>query len=52
VAALEVREDLDADAYAAFARDWLAAGASLIGGCCEVGPQHIRALDALRVAAA
>lgn len=52
VAALEVREDLDADGYAAFARDWLAAGASLIGGCCEVGPQHIRALDALRVAAA
>jgi homocysteine S-methyltransferase len=29
-----------------FARDWLAAGATYIGGCCRVGPDDIRALAA------
>ena len=25
-------------------RDWIAAGARLIGGCCEIGPEHIARL--------
>jgi len=30
---------------------WVAQGATIIGGCCEVGPAHIRALaEALRAA--
>ena len=43
---LGTRTDLDPDAYLTFAKDWAAAGATLIGGCCEVGPDHIRALSA------
>lgn len=38
------RQDLGPAAYAAFARDWVAAGARTVGGCCEVGPAHIAAL--------
>jgi S-methylmethionine-dependent homocysteine/selenocysteine methylase len=30
--------------YAACARSWLEAGASIVGGCCGTGPGHIRAL--------
>lgn len=41
---LEKREDLDPAAYALFAEQWAANGASIIGGCCEVGPEHIRTL--------
>ncbi|OYX22985.1 MAG: homocysteine S-methyltransferase [Rhodobacterales bacterium 32-66-7] len=38
------RRDLTPEAYAAFALDWVGQGATLIGGCCEVGPAHIRYL--------
>lgn len=38
---LMVREDLDPDAYAAHAKAWVDAGASIVGGCCKVGPAHI-----------
>ncbi len=41
---LETRTDLDPAAYLGFARDWHTSGAQIIGGCCEVGPAHIRAL--------
>ncbi len=44
VAALEKRTDLDPAAYADFADSWVAQGASIIGGCCEVGPAHIAEL--------
>ena len=44
VDALEARRDLDPDAYLAFAEGWVAAGADIVGGCCEVGPAHIRRL--------
>jgi homocysteine S-methyltransferase len=34
---------------AAAAKEWRAAGATLIGGCCRMGPEHIAAMrDALR----
>lgn len=34
------------DAYARCAADWLARGASIVGGCCGTTPLHIRALRA------
>jgi S-methylmethionine-dependent homocysteine/selenocysteine methylase len=34
-------------AYAALARGWIEAGATLVGGCCGTGPEHIAALAAL-----
>jgi S-methylmethionine-dependent homocysteine/selenocysteine methylase len=39
------RIDLTPQAYAAHAANWLAAGARIIGGCCEVGPAHIEQLN-------
>ncbi|OHV90465.1 homocysteine S-methyltransferase family protein [Mesorhizobium sp. ORS 3428] len=41
---LHARHDLDPDAYADQAMDWVETGASIVGGCCEVGPAHIAAL--------
>lgn len=41
VASLEARADLGPEAYADFACSWVEAGATIIGGCCEVGPAHI-----------
>jgi S-methylmethionine-dependent homocysteine/selenocysteine methylase len=42
---LSARQDLGPDAYAIFAEDWAANGATIIGGCCEVGPTHIAELS-------
>ena len=44
---LQAREDLSPAQYARFAAEWLETGATVIGGCCEVGPEHIKALDEL-----
>lgn len=44
VAALKARTDLDPEAYATLALGWVEHGATLIGGCCEVGPSHIKTL--------
>ncbi|MEO0358862.1 MAG: homocysteine S-methyltransferase family protein [Pseudomonadota bacterium] len=41
---LKARTDLGPAEYLAYAKDWVAMGATHIGGCCEVGPAHIRAL--------
>ncbi|WEZ82381.1 homocysteine S-methyltransferase family protein [Rhizobium sp. 32-5/1] len=38
------REDLTGDVYCDFACDWVEAGASMIGGCCGVGTDHIHRL--------
>ena len=43
---LEARRDLGPESYADFAMQWIAKGASIVGGCCEVGPEHIAALHA------
>ena len=40
------REELTPQRYAEEARRWRDAGASIVGGCCEVGPAHIAALRA------
>ena len=41
---LDQRRDLDPLAYARFAMQWLDQGASIVGGCCEIGPAHIAEL--------
>ncbi len=40
VDALE-RRDLSPAAYARYVLDWVSMGATIVGGCCEVGPDHI-----------
>ena len=39
------RTDVTPEAYSAFATDWVAKGARIVGGCCEVGPAHIERLN-------
>lgn len=36
--------DLDPEGFVSACRSWRQAGASVLGGCCGVGPEHIRAL--------
>lgn len=43
----EKRTDLGPNAYAAYVRRWLDDGAQIVGGCCEVGPEHIKYLRQL-----
>lgn len=54
VSSLEARNDLSPENHADFAMRWVEQGAAMIGGCCEVGPEHIaclrRRLDAGRTA--
>ena len=38
------RHDLTPEKYTDFAMSWVDMGATIIGGCCEVGPSHIRHL--------
>ena len=38
---LEVRRDLGPEEYADFVDAWIDLGATIVGGCCEVGPAHI-----------
>lgn len=38
------RHDLPPETYADFALRWVALGATIVGGCCEVGPAYIRHL--------
>ncbi len=40
----EVRKDLDPESYLAWAKKWVASGASLIGGCCGIGKEYIKTL--------
>jgi len=51
VDALTARQDLGPDVYARHAMSWIAQGATIVGGCCEVGPAHIaRLADEIRAA--
>jgi homocysteine S-methyltransferase len=38
------RHDLTPAKYASFALGWVEQGATIVGGCCEVGPAHIAEL--------
>jgi S-methylmethionine-dependent homocysteine/selenocysteine methylase len=42
----ELRADLTPPGYLDWARDWVARGATIVGGCCGIGPEHIAALRA------
>ena len=41
---LEARGDLHPEAYADHALSWADSGATILGGCCEIGPAHIAEL--------
>lgn len=45
VEGLEAREELTPQAYKHYVAQWVDAGATLVGGCCEIGPEHIRVLN-------
>ena len=47
VVQLSSRADLPPEVYAQAAAGWLDAGATIIGGCCEIGPAHIKRLRRL-----
>lgn len=51
VAALTARRDLGPAEYADFALSWVDQGATILGGCCEVGPAHIAELAHRLIAA-
>ena len=40
----DLRGDLEADDFAAFAKAWFDEGATIVGGCCGASPAHIEAL--------
>lgn len=44
VDSLSPRRDLGPEAYAKHAMGWIEKGATIVGGCCEVGPRHIATL--------
>lgn len=41
----EVRKDLTPEAYLAWAKKWISQGASIVGGCCGIGREYIKALS-------
>ena len=49
---LPLRNDLDSFVYARHVSTWLDRGATVVGGCCGTGPEHIARLRALIDAAA
>lgn len=45
---LDHRPELNDGGYTDFVERWLDAGASIVGGCCGIMPEHIALLDELR----
>ncbi|MGR5068974.1 homocysteine S-methyltransferase family protein [Vibrio alfacsensis] len=43
--ALQSMRELSPVEYLAFAQEWHLRGASVVGGCCGIGPEHIKALS-------
>ena len=41
VDALTARKDMGPEEYSNFVINWIRSGASIVGGCCEIGPKHI-----------
>ncbi len=46
----EIRSDLDPAGYLAWIRRWVGDGATIVGGCCGIGPEHIEAIAESRTA--
>lgn len=42
----EIRADLTPEGYLGWVRSWIELGATAIGGCCGIGPEHIAAIRA------
>ncbi len=42
----EIRHDVSPQRYLEWAREWVRSGATIIGGCCGIAPEHITALRA------
>jgi S-methylmethionine-dependent homocysteine/selenocysteine methylase len=42
----DIRTDVNVERYLEFATRWVDAGATIVGGCCGIGPEHISALAA------
>ena len=40
----DIRADLTPADYLGWVKDWIGRGATLVGGCCGIGPEHILAL--------
>lgn len=40
----ETRDELTPERYAELAQEWVAKGATILGGCCGIGADHIRRL--------
>lgn len=40
----EFRKDISPDSYAGYAEKWADSGATIIGGCCGIGPDHVKVL--------
>ncbi|MBR9843375.1 MAG: homocysteine S-methyltransferase family protein [Rhodobacteraceae bacterium] len=51
VSELKPRQDITPKVYADYAMGWVEDGATLVGGCCEVGPDHIAELSRRLLAA-
>lgn len=45
---LQSRQEINPQTYAEFAKEWLSKGATILGGCCEIGPEHISEIYSLR----
>ena len=41
VDALKMRRDMGPRAYAGYVMEWVTLGATIVGGCCEVSPEHV-----------
>ena len=44
----EIRPDLDPENYLQWVRRWIGHGATIVGGCCGIGPEHIAAISQAR----
>lgn len=44
----DIRADLDPESYLKWIERWLADGATVVGGCCGIGPEHIDAIRTFR----
>ena len=43
-----IRDDISPSKYREFVSSWISAGASIVGGCCGVSPEHIKKLTELK----
>ena len=41
---LSARKNLSPKIYSEYVSQWIEAGATIVGGCCEIGPEHIEFL--------